>query len=561
MFCKKCGAQLQEGRSFCPMCGTNNAENAGGEQAAGNTAAENVTENPAPQPQQEAPQPQPQQTAQQTAPQSQQAATQPGVSSDTVAGFVEKLGKKKLGIILAAVVVVVLILVIAVAGGSSSGSLKIDKKASFYVGYDYFMASDGDSKEFDDIDDSYMSMDMSTVLYTDYDDDLYIVDKKLNAKKIASDVTTVRVGKDGKYVAYLCNEDNDSYSQTLYIYNVSKNKSKKIDEDVLGGSYLTISVSGKTVAYAKDYDDGEFDTYVAGYSKKATQIESKGYYPVAVSENGKRAYLLSDESTLYFYKNGKQSGDKIKDVGSSFWTNSDLSELVFSKDGDTYFCKPGKDAEKIDNSTISYIVYPYSYGTCYLGSYTQALAADTIKGQVVYTNSGKLMWVNKKASDMVKIDGDVSSIWMSEDCSSVVYVSNEKVYKVSKFKANMEPKLLYDDEDISSITASADLKKIYAYSYNDDTLYYIKSKNKAVKISEDVDNYAFNEKDGKIYYVSDEDLYSAKTSSSSSKKVSVDGDAYYVGAVLNGVVAYTSDGGEYICYYIGKKPVQVFEED
>jgi hypothetical protein len=82
-----------------------------------------------------------------------------------------------------------------------------------------------------------------------------------------------------------------------------------------------------------------------------------------------------------------------------------------------------------------------------------------------------------------------------------------------------------------------------------------------VKISEDVDSYAFNEKDGKVYYVSDEDLYSAKTSSSSSKKVSVDGDAYYIFSVLNGVVAYTSDDGDYICYYIGKKPVQVFEQD
>ena len=28
MFCKKCGAQLQEGNYFCPMCGTNNADNA-----------------------------------------------------------------------------------------------------------------------------------------------------------------------------------------------------------------------------------------------------------------------------------------------------------------------------------------------------------------------------------------------------------------------------------------------------------------------------------------------------------------------------------------------------
>jgi hypothetical protein len=558
MFCKKCGAQLQEGSFFCPMCGTNNSESAGGEQ----TAAGNVTENPAPQPQQAAPQSQPQ--PQQAAPQSQpqQAAPQPDAAGNSAAGFVEKLGKKKLGIILAAVVVVVLILVIAVSGGSSSGTIKVNKKAVISVGSGYFMAANGDSKQFDDVDSIYISMDKSVVLYTDYDEDLYIVDSKLNAEKIASDVTTVRVGRDGKYVAYLSNEDDDYYNQTLYIYDVSKNKSKKIDEDVASGSYLTISVSGKTVAYAKDYDDDDsFDTYIAGYSKKAEKIESKGYRPVAVSDNGKRAYLMSEDYDLFFYKNGEKNGDKIKNVGGSFWTNSDLSELVFSKDGDTYFCKPGKDAEKLDGSTIYTIVNPYdSY--CYLGSYTQALPTDTIKGQVVYTNSGKLMWVNKKATDMVKIDGDISDWRMSDDGSAIVYVSNEKVYKVSKFKENMKQTLLYEDEDISTLAVSGDLKKIYAYSYDDDTVYYIKGKNKAEKIVDDVDSFAYNEKDGKLYYVTDKELYSAKKSSSSKKKVSgVDGDASYVYSTLNGVVAYTSDDGDYLCYYIGKKPVQVFEED
>jgi hypothetical protein len=515
MFCKKCGAQLPEGSTFCPMCGTNNAENAGEEQAA-------------------------------------------------TGGNVPKFGKKKLGIILAAVVVVV-VLVIAVAGGSSSGStLKVDKNAVSYVQNGYFMTSDGESKEFDDVYNTYVSMDGSAVLYVDYDSDLYIVDKKLNAEKIASDVTTVRVGREGEYVAYLCNEDNDIYSQTLYIYNVSKDKSEKIDEDVVGGDYLlTISASGKSVVYVKGYEDEDsFDTYVAGYSKKATKIESKGYYPVAVSDDGKRAYLRSDESTLYFYKNGKQSGEKIKKVASPFYTNSDLSELVFSKDGDTYFCRPGKEAEKIGNSTISYVVYPGSYGTTtYLGGNTQVLGNDTIKGQVVYTDSGKLMWVNKKATDMVKIDGDVGSVHISDDCSSVAYVSNNKVYKVSKFKESMEPTLLYDDEKISSIATSGDLKKIYAFSSDDDTVYYLKGNNKAEKISEDVDDFAYNETDGKLYYLNDEEIYSAKTSSSSKKKVSgVDGDAYYLDAKSNGIIAYTNDGGDYLCYYIGKKAVQVYEE-
>jgi hypothetical protein len=172
------------------------------------------------------------------------------------------------------------------------------------------------------------------------------------------------------------------------------------------------------------------------------------------------------------------------------------------------------------------------------------------------------MWVNKKATDMVKIDGNVGSVRMSDDCSSVAYVKNSKVYKVSKFKDSMEPTLLYEDEKVGSIVASGDLKKIYAYSSNDETIYYLKGKNKAEKISEDVDDFAFNETDGKLYYLTDGEIYSAKTSSSSKKKVSgVDGDAYYLDATRNGIIAYTNDGGDYLCYYIGKKPVKVYEED
>jgi hypothetical protein len=344
----------------------------------------------------------------------------------------------------------------------------------------------------------------------------------------------------------------------LCIYDVSKKKSKEVDRDVYG-DYLTISVSGETVAYAKNYDDGEFDTYVAGYSDSAKKIDSKSRRPVAVSNNGKKAYLL-DSGDLYYY-NGKESEKIEKDVSSSFWTNSDLSELVFTKNGNTYFCRPGKDAEKIDSASIYSIIYPESYGTGTLGSSTQALGNDTIKGQVVYNNDGKLLWVNKKASDMVKIDSNVYDVKMSEDGSAIVYISGNRIYRVSKFKESMDSELVYEDEDIYSLAVSDDLKKIYGYSYEDDTVYYIKGSNKAEKISEDVDSFAFNSKDGKLYFVSDEELYEAKTSSSSKKKVSVDGDAAAVSSTVNGVVAYTRDGSDYICYLINKKLVKVYEED
>jgi uncharacterized Zn finger protein (UPF0148 family) len=591
MFCRNCGTQLQEGSIFCPMCGTRNEEPAGGESTsaegvsagsadAESTSAEGVSAGSADAESISAEGADAGSTSAESAnagdinaesadagstdsgnTQAANAAAE-NVFADNANAAEGAAGQKdnqaakvkKIGII-AAVVAVLVILVVVVSSTGSSAGLKIDKNAVAYAGNSYFMDENGNAKEMDDLSSVYTSMNRSTVLYTDYSGDLYILDDNLKAEKIASDVTTVYVGREGKYVVYLSNEDNDYYNQVLCIYDVSKNKSREVDTDVYG-DYLTISASGESVAYAKNYENGDFDTYIAGYAGSAKKIDSKSRRAVAVSDNGKKAYLLGS-GDLYYY-NGKESEKVEKDVNSSFWTNSDLSELVFTKNGSTYFCRPGKDPEKIDNSIIYEVIYPDSYGTGILGSSTQALGNDTIKGQVVYNSDGKLLWVNKKASDMVKIDSNVYDAKMSSDGSAVVYVSNNKIYKVSKFGESMEPKLLYEDEDIYSLAASDDLKKIYGYSYEDDTLYYIKSSKKAEKICDDVDSFAYNSKDGKLYFVTDEELYEAKTSSSSRKKVSVDGDAVSVSAALNGVTVYTRDDGDYICYLIGKNLVKVY---
>lgn len=579
MFCKNCGAQLQEGSVFCPMCGTNNAQTASTDNAqAENVAtdsvqAENVstgsvqtetvsagseqTENVSAGSVQTASAP----TAN-VQPESVPAGNaEPAPKKDitaTIKKAVEGFGVKKIGIIAVAVVAVI-VLIALISGGSSKG-MAVSKKMPVFVGHNYFMDANGNAKEFDDVYASYTSADRSVVLYLDDESSLYILDKNLKEKEIASDVTSVRVGRNGKYVAYLANEDSDYYSQTLYIYDVKKDKSKEIDDEVYG-DYLTISVSGESVAYIKDYDydSGDFDTYVAGYTKEPKKIASDDGKPVAVSDNAKKAYFLDKDRTLYYF-NGKDKQKVTSDVSYSFWTNSDLSELVFAKDGDTYFCKPGKDEVKIGRSSFYSVIYPSSYMTCYLGNNTQALLNDTIKGQVVYGDDGNLYWVNKKATEMEKLDKNVGSVLMSEDGSSVVYVSKSKVYRIDKFKADVEPKLLYDEDDISYIVASNDLKKVYGFSYDDDAVYYFKNSKKAVKLREDVDSMAFNYGNDRLYLVSDEELFEAKTSESSVKKVSVDGDVYSVSSSLNGVFVYSSEGSDYVCDFIGKKTIRVYED-
>ncbi len=59
--------------------------------------------------------------------------------------------------------------------------------------------------------------------------------------------------------------------------------------------------------------------------------------------------------------------------------------------------------------------------------------------------------------------------------------------------------------------------------------------------------------------MADEELYEAKTSDSSKKKVSIDGDVYSVSSSTKGVMAVAQDGSDYTCYAIGKKLVTVYE--
>lgn len=567
MFCKNCGAPLAEGSIFCPMCGTNNAPDAGAaqdntpaaKQPQENTEANAASDNNAAESQTTAgnnAQPVNNTTAQDNSnPAPAQPQAQKTDAGSKIADSVKKFGAKKTGI-LAAVIVVVIILIAAFSGGSSK-AVAVDKKSATSVGDGYFIDADGNTKEFDEVYSVYTSSDLSATLYADYDGDLYVVDDKLGTEKIGSDVTSVLVGVNGAYVAYLENEDDDYYHQTLYIYNVSKKKSSKIDTDV-SGDYLTISTSGQSVAYEKDYDNGEFDTYVAGYSKAPEKIAKSDARPVAVSDNGKKAYYIDQDRTLYYF-NGKDKSKVTSEVGYSFLANSDLSEFLFTKDGDTYFCKPGKDEEKLAKTEVYNVIYPQNCYASYIGESTVALLNDTIKGQVVYGADGKLYWVNKKATELVKIDTSVSSVLMSDDGSAVVYVSNNKVYKVSRFKEDLEPELLFDEEDVYYVVASTDLKKVYAYSYAEQTLYYIKNSKKAVTISDEAESVAFNNVDGKVYFVADEELYEAKTSDSSKKKVSIDGDVYSVSASTKGVMAFAEDGGDYTCYAIGKKLVTVYE--
>jgi hypothetical protein len=251
-----------------------------------------------------------------------------------------------------------------------------------------------------------------------------------------------------------------------------------------------------------------------------------------------------------------------KSVSGSFWVNNDATELIYSKNGNCYFYKNGmEEGAKISSSSSLTLATPVgSADTAYCGDYTTVINCSTFTNSVICSGSN-LYWINKKGTDSVKFASDVYDYQIAEDGKSLIYINKkEELYKVTKFGTKMdEGKLLYDDEDVYGIAASADLSKVYLTN-DEGELCYLKKQNKVEVLSDDYDGYAYCESSGKLYYIEDEELYSVTTKAKSKKKVADD-------------VSYIYSAGEYALYAVydgsdasvvlinGSKEYVIYEDD
>ena len=122
---------------------------------------------------------------------------------------------------------------------------------------------------------------------------------------------------------------------------------------------------------------------------------------------------------------------------------------------------------------------------------------------------------------------------------------------------------LYEgDEYIKDFTASSDLSDIYVVT-DEGEMYYVKSKNKLTKISNDfanADKMAFNESTGTIFYIEDNNLYSA--GKNGKKKDLVMESVREVGSFADGVLFLSDVEDEKAIYYMKKKdPVKIYSTE
>lgn len=545
MFCNQCGNQMSDDAAFCPVCG-----------AKSNVAA---------------------QTEELKAEQTQEAvdvktdlAAANAVPNPTPAEKAAKDKKKgfpfKVMIPIAAVFVVVLVLLMVVilgGGGSSKIAAYTHENVIKYSYHDYtgsFVNYKGEMYESDEeIYDYRNNADYSRFAYVERVDDeynLYYIDTDLVPELIMEDVHSYGFGISytGEYIYFLQDVDYD-YCGTLYLYCVKNGKITQVDTDVYA-DYICLSPSGKAVSYMKDYESFDDNTlYVGGDGIKNKEIDDDGCRAVALTDNGKTVYYLNEDYKLYIY-NGKKSEKIESDVDTSIWFNEDITELLFTKNGKTYFYTPKmNEAVKVCGNSM-YGIELGNDAVVYYENYGNIIGTDSLKGCIFGTYDG-LYWLNEKGDNAVRITSSASDYQISEDGKSIVYVTNGKLYKVDKLGEKIEAEKLYSDEYVDYVIASKDLSNIYITS--GDELYYIKGVDKAERISNDLssdyysyyNSVAYNDASDKIYFIENGTLMSAGKTEKSAKEVA--DDVVYVTDTMDGIIYAIEDGDEYIYYFITKK--------
>ncbi|MDE5803090.1 MAG: zinc ribbon domain-containing protein [Lachnospiraceae bacterium] len=539
MFCNQCGKPLPEGAAFCPECG-----------AVRETEPEAVKE-----------------SAAKTEPEQISAPMQNMAFNPIPAENKEKQKKKGFPfkiLVPAAVVfaVLVAILVIFLTAGRKTGmDTYADKKdyIETFISFENGMY-EGEVSSYRGLGNGEKSI----FVYAE-DTALYYMKSDLEPKLIAEGyIGTYAVSYTGEYIAYVL---ADSMMEgDLYLYCVKDGKITQIDTDVFPG-YICLSPEGKAIAYLKNYESyTENDLYIGGVGIKNQKVDDDGSMPVAISNNGKIFYYIDDSSKLYIY-NGKNS-EKVSSSGcSNFFVNKDVSEILYTKDGKTYYHTPKmEDPVKISNEELYSVVLPenvISFEDVRIGS--TIVGVKSFKGGVLELSDG-LYWFNDKGTDTIKICSTIYDYKLSGDGKSILFIKSGDLYKIKKIGDNMEAELLYDEKYVDYVVASDDLSKIYIV-VEEEELLYLKGKNKTERITNDLsqDDYysyiiAYNEDMKKIFFIENDTLYYAGTNAKS--KVKVMEDVYIVGRILNMVVFVKDDDDVDIGYYMNsKEPVRIYEAE
>lgn len=509
MLCTKCGKEIENGVIFCPYCGEKQDMAAVAEQVKKEKESleQEILESG----------------------KEAEAATpvQIPVANEEVPA--EKSKKKKKWLFIPVVIIFVALVALVISLINSLSSDKNDKYVenaldAMRIDDRYFLWNEqGEYVEIEDaIYDYKFSGDHSVMAYLiDLGvKDLYYIDENMEPEYVAENVASYAVSYNGEYILYIDNLNDEGTAGDLYLYCIENGKVTEIDTDVYP-DYYVLSPNGKNVAYVKDYE-GVIDNtlYLAGIKMDPEKIDKDGSYPVAVKDNGKGVYYVTANSRLYFYNDN--DAEKIaSDLLGTIYVNKDMTELIFNANEKTYFySEKMEDPVKICSHYFEGVIVPENIVQKNEGVGTRVVGKDTFENSVIMTEGG-LYWFEKKETDGYKIVSSYDDCQLAADEKSLIFLDDGELYKVEKFGEDMDKNLLFDEEYVDEFFANDNLSKVYVVIGEE--LHYVKKENKTELITDKLYDTFFSiiydDKEEKIFFIEEGDLFAAKTNEKSKEKV------------------------------------------
>ena len=453
--------------------------------------------------------------------------------------------KKNIKWIAVGVAALILICVIAGVASNAGSSFTLTEEKTLYgqINSDTIMTLEGEEIVVDEgISTLSYSADNSLVVVKDKEDTLFVLDGT-DLVEVATEVEYYDISAFGDSIAYVT--DVEERIGTLYLYNVAKDTSVIVADEVLAGD-VVISADGKSVAYVTDCEVEEdwfsYDVtgtvYVSKNGKEGKEI-AKEATPLAVSDGGKYVFYIKGEDKLYVNEDKLATG-----IGSQVYFNQDCTELIFMEEDDTmYYAVKMKKPVKVKKGIFSGLYAPEEVVLA------SAYTADAEYRTSIYgVNSfNELLWcidyceayyVYDKGEETEKISGYLTNYQMSPNGKSMLYSNGSQFIILEDFtKTGTENYVATGLTGyVSSFAASEDFKVIYFYNMEEEELCYLK-KEEGVRITDDADSYVYSDKFGVVYFIEDDELFYATKNAKSVKKVCgetvtslyvLDGEVYFV---------------------------------
>ena len=473
---------------------------------------------------------------------------------------------KNLKWIVLAAVALILICIIASCASNKDRYTRTEDLSNCYEQIDSDLLVTMNGKELsteEDISSVRYSDDNSLTVVKTVDGVLYVV-KKDKLVEVDEDIDSYIISTFGDSIAYM--KDVEDYVGELFLFNVAKEEAVKVDSEAYE-EYYTLSPDGKTIAYVgnceietdewwgyKEFAGG--DVFVSKNGKDAEKLY-KDAVPVAISDNAKYVYYVEDfmeDGKLYV--NGEKIVSDIDSVDGVFF-NNDLSEMLYEADGDTKYYKAAKNTDvKVKSSGLYSVVVPSDTIFCDMND-AYYVGIDTFNKTVLKLNAG-YYYMYDKGEETEKVSSEASSMLVSEDGKSLLYVEDDDLVYIKNVTKSREEDVIGENLDIRRLRASKDLKKIY-FVDEDEELFFFKKNDKSVSIADDVTDIVYSDEFGGVYFIEDEELFYATKNEKSKKSIAEDvTDVYKSGDK----VLYTVDEDDEEVTYImtGKDKSKLFSE-